>query len=663
MNTEILDIKNNKKSPSVGMKQEWVFKKNKEGSIDLINPVFNISITQILPAIAFCDGEVFSARVQECHDDDRVVICYELSADEQVEIELTFKNKDHWAVLECQVRNLSGKAVKLGKVMPICNGTIKSIPFFRRFLINGNAMCDFSTLSAELGGHCSSSAAAFTDAHGDVAAAMGFTSIGEAFYTLEYEAQLQQIIGFNAVCDREGIALEPGRKLQLSDFIIAAGPSMSALMDEYAKIVTSVMGHRKGNSPTGWCSWYYYYDTVTEQDIWANIEAIKQSRYRDYIKVIQIDDGWNLPFRDHARVWGDWQSGGLFPQGMKHLADGIKKHGFMPGLWVAPFSVDPSSAISKKHPEWLVWDKDSPIIQEGTYALDLTNPEALEFVRETFLRIFNEWGFDYVKIDFLYHAAVKGLRFDASQTTAQAVRNGLNVIRDVAADRYVLGCGTPLNPAVGLCDGMRVGYDVSSHWNFPINTDVWPQGNFNIRAAAINSVWRQWMHANWWQNDPDCLILRDFGSEVEIQIFQKHFKKIAEIIPYGLSDDEAQCWAQLIWFMGGAVIVSENLSMLPQKRIDLLRYSYPPHKYPARWVDWYDNPEVAVLMSRSEEKMIGVFNLSDEPVKVRIPIQKLGVDHQWSFIERLNGETFSGSGDRVDFPAMGPHCGKIWIQK
>jgi alpha-galactosidase len=346
---------------------------------------------------------------------------------------------------------------------------------------------------------------------------------------------------------------------------------------------------------------------------------------------------------------------------MKDLADGIKEQGFVPGLWVAPFTVDPSTALFKEHPDWLVQGEKGPVIQEGVYTLDLTRPRVLDFIRDTFTRIFDQWGFEYVKIDFLYHAAVKGRRFDASQTTAAALRSGIKVIRDVAKDRFVLGCGTPLSPAIGLCDGMRVGYDVSSHWEFPVNTNIWPAGNFNIRAAAINAIWRQWMHAHWWQNDPDCLILRDFGSEVEKQIFQKHFKQIVDVTTYGLSDDEAMCWAQLIWFLGGAVIVSENLKMLPKTRFDLMDYSYPPNVSPARWVDWYDDPDVAVLISRGDCVMIGLFNLGDEPVKMRIPKEKFGLGHIWNFRERLSGDKFSGSGETVNFPAMGPHCGKIWI--
>ena len=42
---------------------------------------------------------------------------------------------------------------------------------------------------------------------------------------------------------------------------------MSVLMDEYAGIVASTIGYRKGTSPTGWCSWYYYYEDISEDEM------------------------------------------------------------------------------------------------------------------------------------------------------------------------------------------------------------------------------------------------------------------------------------------------------------------------------------------------------------------------------------------------------------
>ena len=70
-----------------------------------------------------------------------------------------------------------------------------------------------------------------------------------------------------------------------------------------------------------------------------------------------------------------------------------------------------------------------------------------------------QWGYRVLKLDFLYAAALPGVRHDAGATRAQALRRGLQAIRDGAGDAFLLGCGCPFGPAVGLVDGMRIGLD------------------------------------------------------------------------------------------------------------------------------------------------------------------------------------------------------------
>ncbi|MGF1571938.1 MAG: hypothetical protein ACFCU1_02595 [Sumerlaeia bacterium] len=123
----------------------------------------------------------------------------------------------------------------------------------------------------------------------------------------------------------------------------------------------------------------------------------------------------------------------------------------------------------------LVQSGEAPKIFWESYGLDLTNPKALEFVRETFHRVFHEWGFTYIKIDFLLHAVQPGTRVNQSLTMPQVLRKGLQAIRDVAGDdRFILTCGCPMGAAVGIADGMRIGLDVSHRWYLPLNLSAWP---------------------------------------------------------------------------------------------------------------------------------------------------------------------------------------------
>ena len=109
-------------------------------------------------------------------------------------------------------------------------------------------------------------------------------------------------------------------------------------------------------------------------------------------------------------------------------------------------------------------------------------------------------GFDYFKLDFVYAGAVAGRRHE-DLTGVEAYRSGLALIRDaVGPDAYLLGCGAPILPSVGLVDAMRVGPDTYAP-ELPDGLDVPLPGETCSRA-------RRWQHGRFWVNDADCLVAR-----------------------------------------------------------------------------------------------------------------------------------------------------------
>jgi alpha-galactosidase len=564
--------------------------------------------------------------------------------------------------LTTTIENISDKPLKIGNIIPLVCPRVDSIEPLDVQLVNSQDMVGACGFYDGIEDYNSYNVAAFGTRTGSLALVAGFTDTGSAFARFKCNAS-NGLTNLKAVYEREGIALLTGESLVISDLMILAGESLSSMVDRYAAAAAEIMAARVSKKPvTGWCSWYYYYDSATEADIWDNINAIAGSEFREKIDVIQIDDGWNLPSKEAPRIWGDWYAGSMFPAGMEALAAGIKDRGFTPGLWLAPFSVDPASRLYKDHPDWLVQDGVKPLEYWGVCGLDLSNPAALDFVRDTFTRVYDDWGFEYVKIDFLFHAILKGGRYANTKTTAELLRAGLEIIRQVAGERFILCCGCPVGPAVGICDGMRVGYDVSSRWNVPVNLEAWPMGNLNIRAAAIQSAGRQWMNRRWWQNDPDVILTRDYGSEPEKEMFGENFPEFALNPPYGLYDEEASCWAQFVWFTGGMTLTSENLAKLQGGRRELLAGCFPPNENTVRWVDCYDDPQIAVMQNIDGPVMIGIFNFSEKPAYVVVSPEKLRQTETGIFRERLSGETFTARGERIAFPAVPAHAGRVWVQ-
>ena len=332
--------------------------------------------------------------------------------------------------------------------------------------------------------------------------------------------------------------------------------------------------------------------------------------------------------------------------------------------------MDAASQLRANHPEWLVQatgtegELDPLAAPGGVFGLDLTHPEVQQFVRETFRQVFREWGFDYIKIDFIVHGAIEGCRVDPTKTGIEAFRIGMRIIREEAGeDRFILNCGSPILASVGLCDGMRIGMDVGGRWAAPMNLKEWRHGNCCIKAAANSTVWRQWMHRIWWHNDPDCIVLRNTPVPEELRKFVNNPLQDREIRieEFGLSDEESGCWLRLVWMSGGMFILSEEIAGIPDGKWNLLEEMAVPNQQPVCWVDDYRNPELGLLKTTSGPLMVGLFNLSDQPVDLSLNAGELGLSNVWNFAERLGGETFSGQGAEVCFPPLPPHAGRVWM--
>jgi len=62
-------------------------------------------------------------------------------------------------------------------------------------------------------------------------------------------------------------------------------------------------------------------------------------------------------------------------------------------------------------------------------------------------------GFRYLKLDFLYCAALPGHRYDPGVTRAQAMHTALRIMREAAGEGvFLMGCSVPIGAAIGYMD-------------------------------------------------------------------------------------------------------------------------------------------------------------------------------------------------------------------
>jgi alpha-galactosidase len=376
-------------------------------------------------------------------------------------------------------------------------------------------------------------------------------------------------------------------------------------MERYGDAFGRSMGARVSEHvASGWCSWYYYWHGVTEEAVLANIEELRRHRRELPLEYVQVDDGWQAEI-------GDWlEVNAKFPHGLKWLVEQIHKAGFKAGLWLAPFLMGAKSRVWKEHPEWAVhYRPGKPYIAmqnwgQDCYALDLTRPEVIEWLKTVFRTVCEEWGFDYVKIDFIYAGAVNGIRHDPDVTRTQAYRRGLEAIRETVGERFILGCGNPIGASVGIVEGTRISPDVAPFWRPPGGEDDM-SGPAALNAIR-NTITRWWMHGRLWQNDPDCLLVRD--SETS------------------LTQDEVRTLATVVAMSGGMVLDSDDLTRLSDERREWLSMLLPPFGKAARPVDLFESEIPRVLeLDVGAHRMIAVFNWGEEPARIDAPLSSEAV--------------------------------------
>ncbi|MCX5997997.1 MAG: alpha-galactosidase [Chloroflexi bacterium] len=479
----------------------------------------------------------------------------------------------------------------------------------------------------------------------------GFASTADQFGFIHANCRTP---GLTLTAHADGVLLEPGEVflsewgyLQFID-LPAADPAA-----DYVEAVARQMKARVPAlpPPAQWTHWYHFFQSITADLFIDNLNAIDNIRETIPFKIVQLDDGYQS-------AWGDWLTcNAKFPLGLEHLSKNITGKGYTSGLWLAPFVVEPRSKIATQHPDWLVKDrKGKPIVSGYFYdfyghALDLTQPAVLDHVRTLLATISREWGYGFVKTDFAYAGALPGVRQNPKMTRAQAFRKGMEAVREgIGEQAFLLGCGCPFGPAVGIVDAMRIGPDPAPNWTPYLWSAKWatsiikseksiPALRNNIRHTLNLSA----LHQRWWWNDPDCLMVRNYDTT--------------------LNDEEVRSNLSLVGLSGGLMISSDDLTRLPVERQKWVALLTPLLGVGGRALDLLER-EMAELYVLPVEKNgmkwqdVAVFNWSDRPGGRKLDLLRLGYKvgeklHVFDFWQKSHSLAGAGEIDLGEIPSHG----------
>ena len=248
-----------------------------------------------------------------------------------------------------------------------------------------------------------------------------------------------------------------------------------------------------GGRPFGWNSWGALATKVTFQkalEVSDFIHDNLQSRSfeNDGVVYIDIDSFWDFGFRPHQH---------------KIFVEHCHKNGQKAGIYWCPFTDWGGNAKAKVvHDMDYRWEdvyiraKGEPVKFDGGIAIDPTHPAVRRRI-ELQIKQFLEWGYEFVKLDFMAHGAYQSdSYFDGSVTTAmQAYNQGMQYIVEQTEGRMWINLSiAPLFPG---------NYAHSRR----ISCDAW--ADINNTEYVLNSLtYGWWLDRIYHYNDGDHIVYR-----------------------------------------------------------------------------------------------------------------------------------------------------------
>jgi alpha-galactosidase len=378
-----------------------------------------------------------------------------------------------------------------------------------------------------------------------------------------------------------------------------------------------------GFRPGGYASWYNHYTNINEKIILSDLEGLLSTENLIALRflrkgqpaVFQIDDGWE-------RAVGEWEiDGAKFPRGLNGIAERIENSGLVPGIWLAPFVVTRRSRIFRERPDWLLRDGRpvkagwNPHWDGAFFCLDTAREDVLDYLRSLMNKIIDEWGFRFIKLDFLYAGWRPGHYERAVTLLTERGKNSAGL------PLAYLGCGLPLGSSFRHFPLSRIGTDTRETWDWPLAKFIRHEGRPSAVLSLLDTIGRSFMNGTVYINDPDVVFLRSENCS--------------------LKTTEKECIALVNFLFASQIMCSDNFLSLT--RTDLSFAKRINGLYDALAGDEYGPSGLArkvfLLESRSG-KITGLINLSDK-----------------SFFYDADGR-FSGAAWLVDhrLPAKGRLC-------
>jgi alpha-galactosidase len=421
------------------------------------------------------------------------------------------------------------------------------------------------------------------------------------------------------------LPLAAGESISSERVMFAAGKDYHSQLENYGAAIRDLHhGRVSADNMLGWWSWTAYYTHIAQGTAFTNAQWLAEHLKALGYDYFHFDLGYAYSRGEYATP-----NATQFPQGLWDLTHRISRLGLKVGVWTAPFDVGERSWIYEHHKDWLVHNahgdpipigKAEEVEGERLFVLDVTHPDAQEYLRRTYRTLVREWGARYIKLDFMDNTAIEGYYHRPNTTALEAQRIGLEIIRKTVGDDVLLDKdGSPMLNPVGLVDEGRVSQDTGHAF-------------LRSKEAAPGIAARYYMHRNFFMADPDAFT-------VSRQLLEER------TIEAPLALNEAQISITLAAVSGGMFEIGDDLPTLgsdPErlglvKNPDLLtmvklgRAAVPIDLL--TYADKDEQPSVFLLRQDQRQSILAVFNWTEHPSSHTLTSSdlKLPAGHSYKF--------------------------------
>lgn len=173
---------------------------------------------------------------------------------------------------------------------------------------------------------------------------------------------------------------------------------------------------------------HYSWDSPTEENTAYNAPIVADVGADYYV----IDCGWHdeVPGNEIYPYVGEWkESKTRFPHGVRRITDYIRSLGMRAGLWIEPEVVGERcyKMLDYYGDECFVKRYGKKVCVNGRYFLDFRKQKVVDYLSETIRRMVEDYGADYVKLDYNQDMGV------GTEVDAASFGDGLKKCRDAYA--------------------------------------------------------------------------------------------------------------------------------------------------------------------------------------------------------------------------------------